>query len=239
MSDISLILPAYKEAENLKKLLPKIKEELDSICDNWEILVIDSETSTGDGTLEVCGEYGATYVNRRGGDLYGDAIRTGVRDASFEYIAVMDADCSHHPEDLRRLLAAMESGGADLVIGSRYTKGGYTDNPFILRFMSYILNVTYRIMFHLKVKDVSDSFRLYRADKLKSLDLECDNFDIVEEILILLNMRFPRLKIIEVPISFEKRDKGESKRDLKKFIKSYLNTMRKLLSIQRRQRRGG
>jgi len=87
------------------------------------------------------------------------------------------------------------------------------------------------------VKDVSDSFRLYKTSMLRQISLECDNFDIVEEILILLKMQFPDMKITEVPVSFEKRDQGESKRDLKKFIMSYLNTMRKLKSIQRRHKK--
>ncbi len=236
MANISVVLPAYKEADNLKKLLPKIRSVLEEICENWEILVVDAMEPTGDNTEEVCLSAGATYLPRRGGNLYGDAIRTGFKDAKYEYIVVLDADCSHHPEDIKRMLNTIEYENADLIIGSRYMKGGYTDNPWILRFMSYVLNVTYRVMFHLKVKDVSDSYRLYRAEKVKAIHLECDNFDIVEEILIMLRIKFPKIKIIEIPVSFEKRDQGTSKRDLKKFILSYLTTMRKLLSIQRRNR---
>lgn len=236
MASISVVLPAYKEADNLKKLLPKIRSVLEEICENWEILVVDAMEPTGDNTKEVCESTGATYLPRRGGNLYGDAIRTGFKDAKYEYIVVLDADCSHHPEDIKRMLTTIQSDEADLIIGSRYMKGGYTDNPWILRFMSYILNVTYRVMFHLKVKDVSDSYRLYKADKIKNIHLECDNFDIVEEILIMLKLKFPDIKIVEIPVSFEKRDQGQSKRDLGKFILSYLKTMRKLLSIQRRNR---
>ena len=236
MANISVVLPAYKEADNLKKLLPKIRSVLEEICENWEILVVDAMEPTGDNTKDVCLSTGATYLPRRGGNLYGDAIRTGFKDAQYEYIVALDADCSHHPEDIKRMLNTIQDEDADLIIGSRYMKGGYTDNPWILRFMSYVLNVTYRVMFHLKVKDVSDSYRLYKADKVKAIHLECDNFDIVEEILIMLRIKFPKIKIIEIPVSFEKRDQGTSKRDLKKFILSYLTTMRKLLSIQRRNR---
>ena len=98
--------------------------------------------------------------------------------------------------------------------------------------MSWILNLTYRILFQLKVKDVSDSFRMYRTADLKSLDFECNNFDIVEEILIKLQYSIPNFKIKEIPISFHKRAAGESKRDLLKFIRSYLVTMRRLLKIK-------
>ena len=127
----------------------------------------------------------------------------------------------------------MEQGQTDLVIGSRYCKGGYTDNNFILRFMSWALNVTYRVFFGLKVKDVSDSFRMYKTQQIQQLQFACDNFDIVEEILIKLSYSFDPYIIRELPISFNKRVAGESKRDLVKFIISYITTIRKLMQIKR------
>lgn len=102
--------------------------------------------------------------------------------------------------------------------------------------MSWMLNVAYRVIFNLKVKDVSDSFRMYKSEQIKALQFECDNFDIVEEILIKLNLAAASFRVKEVPISFNKRAAGESKRDLLKFIKSYFVTMRRLLDIQRKER---
>lgn len=232
MSQISLILPAYREAENLKKLLPKVKDAFENAGYDYEILVLDTQTPTGDGTPEVCRDMGARYVPREGGDSYGCAIRTGIRAASKTRIAVMDSDGSHDPEDLIRMMVSMDQTGADIVIGSRYAKGGKTDNPWILRCMSYVLNFTYRLVFRLPVKDVSDSFRLYDGAKLKSLQLHSENFDLVEEILIVMSAHYPDLKVTEIPIHFMKRDQGKSKRDLLKFIISYLSTMKWLLKIQ-------
>ena len=161
-------------------------------------------------------------------------MRTGFDEANGDYIIVMDADGSHNPKDIVRLYAEMENNHYDLVIGSRYCKGGYTENNFILRFMSWALNVTYRILFQLRVKDVSDSFRIYKAAQLKRLYLECNNFDIVEEILIQLKYTVRDFKVKEIPISFSKRAAGESKRDLIKFIKSYLKTICRLMRIKKR-----
>ncbi len=84
----------------------------------------------------------------------------------------------------------------------------------------------------MKVKDVSDSFRMYKAEQVKELQLECDNFDIVEEILIRLNLTKDNYVMKEIPILFNKRVAGESKRNLFKFILSYLSTMLKLLKIK-------
>ena len=126
----------------------------------------------------------------------------------------------------------MQNGNYDIVIGSRYIKGGKTDNPFILVFMSYVLNISYRLFFRLNVSDVSDSFRIYKSEIVKGLNLQCENFDVVEEILIKANLN-KSLNIKEIPIVFNKRMYGESKRDLFRFILSYIGTIKKLKKIQR------
>jgi dolichol-phosphate mannosyltransferase len=229
--DISIVLPAYKEAENLKNILPLINQTLGKANIDYEILVINTIIQMDD-TESVCNKNQAICISREGGNLYGDAIRTGLKKARGKYIVVMDADGSHNPSDILRFYSEMKQKDYTLIIGSRYCKGGYTDNNFILKFMSWILNVSYRIMFGLKVKDVSDSFRMYNADSIKKVELECDNFDIVEEILIKLKYGVSNFNVKEIPISFNKRVAGESKRDLLKFIKSYIQTMRKLLHIK-------
>ena len=229
--DISIVLPAYKEAENLKNILPLINQTLGKANIDYEILVINTIIQMDD-TESVCNKNQAICISREGGNLYGDAIRTGLKKARGKYIVVMDADGSHNPSDILRFYSEMKQKDYTLIIGPRYCKGGYTDNNFILKFMSWILNVSYRIMFGLKVKDVSDSFRMYNADSIKKVELECDNFDIVEEILIKLKYGVSNFNVKEIPISFNKRVAGESKRDLLKFIKSYIQTMRKLLHIK-------
>ncbi|MBE5883515.1 MAG: glycosyltransferase [Lachnospiraceae bacterium] len=234
---ISVVLPAYQEADNLRKILPAISSVLHSIGKESEILVVDT-IEPMDETKEVCEENNAMYINRQGGNLYGDAIRTGLQAAKGKYIVVMDADGSHNPADIERFYQEMQKADYDVVIGSRYCKGGYTDNNFVLRAMSLLLNVTYRILFGLKIKDVSDSFRMYLADKIKALEFECNNFDIVEEILIKLDVKYDSLAVKEVPISFNKREYGESKRDLIKFIKSYIKTIAHLLKIRRQAIKG-
>lgn len=236
--DISIILPAYKEAENLKNILPKIEKAFKKTFLTYEILVIDTMEKMDDTEI-ICNRNHVTYIARKGGNLYGDAIRTGLSGASGKYIVIMDADGSHNPSDILRFYDEMKKKDYTLIIGSRYCKGGYTDNNMILKMMSWILNVTYRVVFDLKVKDVSDSFRMYSAETLKKIKLECDDFDIVEEILIKLKYsRKDAFVVKEIPISFNKRVAGESKRDLVKFIGSYIKTMQKLLRIRRQAMKG-
>jgi dolichol-phosphate mannosyltransferase len=230
MNGISVVLPAYQEGSNLKQILPQIKAILEELKIEYEILIIDTMKPMDD-TQEICLQVGVNYVPRRNGNQYGDAIRTGIETAKYQYLVIMDADGSHNPADIKRLYQHIESTGADIVIGSRYMRGGNTDNPFILKVMSHMVNLAYRLIFHIKVKDVSDSFRIYRTDKLKEIQLECDNFDLVEEILIRLRIRYPKIMIQEIPIFFGKRMYGESKRDLVKFVLSYVKTIRRLYKM--------
>ncbi len=224
---ISVIIPAYQEAENLKIILPKLQNILNSIA--HEVLVIDT-LETMDNTDSICSDNECMYIHRENGNFYGDAIRTGIKYSRYTRVVIMDADGSHNPEEI--LTFYSKSKQYDMVIGSRYCKGGYTDNPLMLQLMSYILNMTYRLFFGIKVKDVSNSFRMYYGPHLKELDLVCDNFDIVEEILIRLTRLHPKYQIYETPILFNKRIYGESKRDLWKFIISYIKTMHFLLEIK-------
>lgn len=227
---VSVILPSYKEAENLTELLPIIKKAVSCIRQPYEILVVDTMTKT-DNTDEICKKNDCTYINRENGNNYGDAIRTGICKASNKYTVVMDADGSHNPDDIIKFFTEMEKG-YDLVIGSRYIHGGNSYNGIILKLMSYVLNMTYRFLFGIKVKDVSNSFRMYKTEQLKALSLECDNFDIVEEIIIKLSKKTSNFRILEIPVFFDQRKHGESKRDLVKFIFSYIATIKRLMKAK-------
>lgn len=222
--ELSVIIPAYCEEENLKVLLPRLTASLKGLNSDYEVLIIDTE-SPMDDVASVCAENGVDYINRTGGNDYGDAIRTGIKEARGKYILFMDADGSHTPEFVAELMP--HRNDFDVVIASRYVKGGGTENPKILIFMSWILNLSYALILNLRCKDISNSFKLYRADQIKDLNLYCNNFDIVEEILYKLNKRYP-IKIKEIPTTFKKRLFGESKRNLPLFMLTYVYTLMKL-----------
>lgn len=230
--ELSVVLPAYNEAENLKIILPKINKEILKLNIEYEIIVIDTIEKM-DNTDEVCRLNNAIYITREGGNYYGDAIRTGINKANGKYILIMDADGSHDPCYIIDVYNKIVNEKLDVVVGSRYCKGGKTDNNIILKLMSWSLNFTYKIIFSLKINDCSNSFRMYNSSKLKSLELECTNFDIVEETLIKLQFIYPSIRFGEVPVHFKKRDKGVSKRDLVLFIFSYVFTISRLLKIRK------
>lgn len=223
--DLSVILPSYLEEENLRLLLPRIKAECEKLTPSFEVLVLDTMTPM-DGTDQACAETGVTYVNREGGNTYGDAIRTGINKAQGQSIIFMDADGSHPPSFLHELYERRQDH--DIIIASRYIKGGHTENNRILVLMSMIVNFGYRFMLGLKCKDVSNSFKLYKAAHLKEITLRCQNFDVVEEILVKILRNHKDLNIKEVPFSFKQRMFGETKRNLLSFIVTYVFTLIRL-----------
>ena len=223
--DLTVALPAYLEEENLRILLPRLEATLKRMAISYEILIVDTETPL-DHTADVCRGENVRYLNRKGGNAFGNAVRTGIDEARGRRILFMDADGSHTPEFIPELYSRVNQ--ADVVIASRYVEGGFTENSRALVLMSLALNMTYSIVLGLKCKDVSNSFKIYRADQLKELELTCQNFDIVEEILFKLRVLNPGLTIVEVPFSFKKRMFGETKRNLVVFIMTYVMTILKL-----------
>ena len=232
--ELSVVLPAYQEAENLRQMLPVITEVAGSLTPHYEIIVIDTEQPLDD-TPAICRDAGVACVPRRGGASYGHAIRTALTVAKGQHVVFMDADGSHNPRFLPQLWAERER--ADLVIASRYVRGGKTENPAVLIFLSLMVNVVFRVVLGLKCYDVSNSFRLYHGEALRSLQLKCDNFDIIEEILIKLSYSQPGYRIKEIPSTFEKRKAGTTKRQLLAFAVGYLATLLRLSRFKREMRK--
>lgn len=229
--ELSIVMPAYEEAANLRLLLPSLKAAAEQLTPHYEVLVVDTATPR-DETPDIAHAAGVRYVPREGGDYYGHAVRTGIAKANGRYVIFMDADGSHGPDFIAQLWQHRES--SDLVIASRYMPGGRTENPAILIFMSLMVNVVFRIVLGLSCRDVSNSFRLYRGEHLRTLKLSCNNFDIVEELLVLLSFSHPGYRIHEVPFTFEERKAGKTKRKLFAFAMSYLAVLWRLYQLRSR-----
>jgi len=226
--DYSILIPSFKEEENLRVILPRIKLAIAEVTECSEIIVIDT-CQTLDKTQDVCTANNVKYINRAPENTYGDAVRSGINYAKGKWIIFMDADGSHAPEFIPALIAKTKSEKYDVVVASRYIHGGNSENNKLLITMSKVLNFIYARILKIRCMDVSNSFRIYRGNMLRSLNLTCQNFDIVEEIIIELIKNFPNLTLFEIPYVFKKRIFGESKRSLIKFIFSYFTTLLKLI----------
>lgn len=226
---LGVVMPAYDELPNLRELLPRLfamaADDPTLKLDVYTVL----PTSPRDADVREIELLGARPVLRGPTDSFGDAIRSGISatDEDTDLVVVMDADGSHDPATIPRLLEAL--GTADVVVASRYAHGGRTDNPFVLRLMSRLLNETYRLVLGIRCSDLSTSFKLYRRADLVRLHLTCRDFDVVEEILFRLKqLHGGQLSIVEVPDRFYERRHGVTKRRLGPFVVSYLSTLIRL-----------
>ncbi len=225
MIDLSVLIPAYLEDENLQIILPRIKEALANNNINAEIVVITSSL-VKDETPQVCKKFNVTCINREGGENYGNAVRTGIKYAQGQYVLFMDADGSHSPEFIQSLYHQRDN--ADIVVASRYVNNGGSDNSRVLIMMSRLLNFSYSIFFNINCKDISNSFKLYNKKVFDGINLVSDNFDIIQEILIKTLRKNRNLTILEIPYFFKERMFGNTKRNLLLFVFGYVVTMLRL-----------
>lgn len=225
---ISVVLLAYKEEENLRVLLPQIIDNVKKTGEEYEILVIDTAEPL-DNTKGVCEEYGAKYINQEE-PAFAGAFKTGIKYAAMDKFLILDSDGSHNPKYIPGIYDKFTKEKCDVVIGSRYVEGGKTNDAKSSIVMSHILNGMFRFFLGIKAKDISTDYRMYETEQLKKVKLTCHNYDVLQEVLLLLRLNKPdkKLKIGEVPIEFDKRIYGESKRRLLPFIMSYIKTLCKL-----------
>lgn len=226
----SVVLLAYKEAQNLRILLPQIQQNLEEIQEEYEIIVVDTATPLDD-TERVCKEFGAKYIPQEK-PFYAGAFQTGIKYASKDKMMVLDADGSHNPKDIKEIQKKYATDKCDLVIGSRYTAGGKTNDSVSSILMSKILNTVMRVCIGVKAKDISTSYRLYDTNQIKKICLTRNNYDVLQEVILRMKMNNKNLKIGEVPIEFNKRMFGESKRKLFKFVCGYIVSVIDFLFIR-------
>jgi len=229
-----IIIPTYNEVENLPPLLKAIFEQAPAT----DVLIVDDNSPDGTGRVgdEIHNENPKVQVIHRSGKLgLGTAYIAGFKyaiehdyDAAFE----MDADFSHDPKYLPNFLETIEQ--ADLVIGSRYVRGGSTPNWSVLRrFISGGGNIYARFMLGMPVRDATAGFRCYRTSVLRSIDLDTiQSQGYAFQIEMAYRVSRQGFRIVEIPISFLDRRVGQSKMSRKIFIEGFLWVLRARFSKQ-------
>ena len=208
--DLSVILPVVNEGANLRVLIPKLHALLDRDRLTHEIVIVDGGST--DGTRETVESLGARVVpERRKG--YAGALETGFAEARGDYILTLDADQSHDPDFVSKMWRARERG--DIVVASRYARGGVAYTTFVRRSTSWLLNTVLRRLLSMPVRDLSSGYRLYRREVLANLDLHSTNFEVLEEILVKAYAQ--GFSIVEVPFTYFPRGAGRSHAKLVKF----------------------
>lgn len=226
---LSAIIPALNEAENLAVLLPVLGRQLEQLVGTqYEVIVVEGAST--DATDEVARNLGAQVVHQieRG---YGGALLAGFAAAQGDWIVTLDADLSHEPGFIADLWAARET--ADVLIASRYVKGGRAEMPLYRLVLSRILNIVFTLGLSLPLKDISSGFRLYRAEVVKTMPLVGRDFDVLEEILVRASVSGKQIK--ETPFTYKPRVTGHSHAKLVRFAIAYIKTFWRLWKLRHGQ----
>ncbi len=224
--DISVIVPTYKEAENLPVLVPRIAETLIAANLTAEIIVVDDDSP--DKTVTVCADLASSYPLRlevrRGERGLSSAVIHGMRLARGKVLVVLDADLSHPPEAIPDLVRALDDPKVDFVIGSRYTPGGGTAEDWgLFRWLnSKVATLLARPL--VRAADPMAGFFALRRQSFESAsNLDPVGYKIGLELIVKCGCK----NIRELPIQFRNRLHGQSKLTLKEQW-NYLRHLKRL-----------
>jgi len=223
---LSILIPTLNEADNVRQLLPCIREVMKGSLgeEEYEILIVDAESK--DHIDRVAGENRARLIRVPRG--YGVALRRGIEESRGEFIITMDADFSHSPWIIPILFASRER--AEILIASRYVKNGFSSTAFSRRMLSTVLNRVYRFVLDFPVRDMSSGFRLYHKRIFDELAPTEKNYVVLQEILMKAYSRGFRIR--EVPFHYHPRKHGSSKSRVFAFGKEYLLSMFKFWRLR-------
>ena len=210
-----IIIPTYNEKENVERMIDTVI----SLAKEFHVLFVDDNSPDGTADLiekAIKKNPGRVFIEKRAGKLgLGTAYIHGFKwsmEKDYDFVFEMDCDFSHNPEDLLRLHKELEQG-CDLVIGSRYCKGGKVKNwPLKRILMSYFASVYVRLILLISIKDTTAGFKGYRQEVLKKINLDAVTF---KGYAFQICMKYAVLrhgyKAKEIPITFVDRVHGDSK----------------------------
>jgi dolichol-phosphate mannosyltransferase len=210
---VLVVVPTYNEADNIRGIVDRIRRAVPAA----EVLIVDDASPDGTGALadRMARADGHLHVLHRGAKQglgaayvagFGWAVERG-----YAAVAEMDADGSHAPEELPRLLDAARD--ADVVIGSRWTTGGRVVNwPLRRRLLSRLGNLYTRLALGMPLSDATGGFRVYRVSALRRLDLpSVASQGYAFQVELSWRAHRAGLRTVEVPITFVERERGTSK----------------------------
>ena len=240
LGPILVIIPTYNESENIARILSRTR----SAVPDAHILIADDNSPDGTGKLadEIASTDDHVHVmHRLGKEGLGAAYLAGFEwglNAGYEVLVEMDADGSHQPEQLPQLLAAL--GDADLVLGSRWVKGGEVLNwPKSREVLSRAGNLWTRVALGIPLRDATGGYRVFRRKTLLGLGLDnvasagyCFQVDIAWRALK------AGFRVVEVPITFIEREYGDSKMSQRIVAEALVRTTLWGIAHRARQVRG-
>lgn len=219
-----MVVPTYNERDRIAELARTLFTNCAQHGVELELVIVDDNSPDGTGAIadELALEHNVTVIHRAGKLGLGTAVVEGFAAASADVVGVMDADFSHPPALVPRLLAMLEATEADVVVASRYVPGGSTPNwPFRRRLLSRAACLLARPL--TPIRDAASGFFVIRRDIVRGVQIQAGGFKICLELLV---RAWPQ-RLVELPYQFDDRELGESKMSLREAA-GYLVQLRDL-----------
>ncbi|HEY9563435.1 MAG TPA: polyprenol monophosphomannose synthase [Nocardioides sp.] len=210
---VVMVIPTYNEALNIEWIVGRLRAAQPGV----DVMIVDDNSPDGTGDLAdklVLDDAQVSVLHRTAKDGLGAAYLHGFRvalDAGYDVIGEMDADGSHQPEQLHRLLDRLAT--ADLVIGSRWIPGGSVVNwPRSREFLSRGGNLYVRLLLGVRIKDATAGYRVFRRSTLEAISIDTvESAGYIFQTDMAWRTLQAGLRVAEVPIEFIERERGDSK----------------------------
>lgn len=226
-----MVLPTYNERERIGELVAALFAACSAEGIHLELVIVDDNSPDGTGAIadELARTHRVRVLHRAGKLGLGTAVVAGFGLASAEIVGVMDADFSHPPALVPRMLATFRATNADLVVASRYVNGGSTPNwPVKRRLLSRAACLLARPLS--PIRDAASGFFLIRREIAQGTTIKAGGFKICLELIV----RSGAARLVELPYRFDDRELGESKMSLREAA-GYLVQLRDLYWLRLRR----
>ena len=243
IESLSVIIPTYNESQNILDMLRAISNNLPSSVES-EIVVVDDNSP--DGTAHIAEEYAKNsnktrlsvkVIHRPSKQGLSSAILAGIESAKGETIIVMDSDFSHPPETIQKMLDELQNPQCDIVVASRYVKGGSVIGwPFKRRLISKSATKIAQHGLGIKIKDPMSGFFAFKRYIIKSIKFDAIGYKMLLELLV----KTKGTIVKEIPYSFTNRKLGSSKLDLSvglDYVRSFWKLYRYGKSVREKEKR--
>lgn len=198
---VALVTPAYNEEEGIGETIERLKKISKKIKEETNVIVVNDGST--DRTVKKAKPYRIKVIDYKKNSGKGAALKKAFKQINADIIAVTDADCTYEVEKIPDMIELLKENNADMVVGSRFLgtiKGGMSRFNWVgnILFSGIVTLIT-----GVKTSDVSSGLRVFRRDAINSLGIQANGLDYEVEMTVRANKK--RLKVIEVPIKYNKR----------------------------------
>ena len=206
--NLSVIIPVYNEVQNIREILKRVQ----ATGLPWEILIVDDGSTDGtrDILKELDGKDNIRVVLHEKNQGKGAAVRTGFGEAKGDVFLIQDADLEYDPRDYPAILKPIEEGNADVVYGSRFLGAPRRSTMFWHMIANKLLTLATNVLYNNILTDMETGYKVFRREVLDGITIHSNSFNFEPEFTAKILKK--KVRIYEVPISFNPRDYSDGKK---------------------------